>query len=64
MIDYEIVGNEVQYLEVKLNQGKSASVESGYPIYRAPGTKIDTGSGGMREHFRTYLQDPQYFCLS
>lgn len=41
-IDYEIVGKEMQYVEVELDPGESAIAEAGAMMYKAPTIEMDT----------------------
>jgi hypothetical protein len=43
MIDYGIVGNEVQYLEVKLNQGNQHLLNQAIPYTEHRGQKLIQG---------------------
>ncbi len=63
MANYEIVGNEVQYLKVGLNQGESMFVEPGHLIYKTQGAKLDTQSGGLRGAFSHMLAGSAIFLL-
>jgi TIGR00266 family protein len=63
MVEYNIKGNEVQYLDVKLNQGESIFVEPGHLIYRTPGANIETKSGGLRGAFSHMLSGSAVFLM-
>jgi uncharacterized protein (TIGR00266 family) len=63
MTNYEIIGNEVQYLEVNVKEGESVFVEPGHLIYRTPETRLDTRSGGLRGAFSHMLSGSAVFLL-
>lgn len=45
-IDYEIIGNDMQIVEVELDPGESVRAEAGAMMYMGPGIKMDTSTGG------------------
>ncbi len=63
MAEYQITGNEVQYLDVKLNQGESVLVEPGHLIYKAQETRLDTKSGGLKGALSHMLSGSAVFLL-
>lgn len=48
MVDYEIIGNDVQYLKTKLSVGDSVLIEPGHLIYKDANSKLDIRAGGLR----------------
>jgi uncharacterized protein (TIGR00266 family) len=63
MVDYEVIGNEVQYLNVKLNPGDSVFVEPGHMIYKTQEARLDAKSGGLRGAFSHMLAGSAVFLL-
>src|SRR4051812_45902516 len=45
VIDYEIVGNEMQYAEITLDPGEMVTAEPGAVMYMTAGIKLDTMFG-------------------
>ncbi len=45
VIDYEIVGEEMQFVEVELDPGESAIAEAGAMMYKAPSIQLETVFG-------------------
>jgi uncharacterized protein (TIGR00266 family) len=45
-IDYEIIGNDMQIVEVELDTGESVRAEAGAMMYMGPGIKMETSTGG------------------
>ena len=50
-IDYEIIGQEMQYVEVELDPGESAIAEAGSMMFKSPSIKMDSifGDGSKDE---------------
>src|SRR4029453_19300056 len=52
-IDFKIVGNEMQFVEVELDPGESAVAEAGSMMYMTPGIAMKTAfRGGSRQRRR------------
>jgi len=49
-IDFEIIGHEMQYVEIELDPGESAIAEAGAMMFKAPTIEMDTifGDGSKR----------------
>ncbi len=45
-IDYDIIGNDMQIVEIELDPGESVRAEAGAMMYMGPGIKMDTSTGG------------------
>ena len=63
MVKYEIRGGDVQYLHAILEPNESALVEPGHLIYKTPGVKLDTRSGGLRGALSHMLAGSAVFLL-
>ena len=63
MVKYEIRGGDVQYLHATLEPNESALVEPGHLIYKTPGVKLDTRSGGLRGALSHMLAGSAVFLL-
>ena len=63
MTEYNIVGNEVQYLETKLSEGESVLIEPGHLISKSPSARLDVRSGGLRGAFSHMLAGSAVFLL-
>ena len=50
VVDYRIVGNEMQFVEVELDPGESAVAEAGSMMYMSPSIEMETvfGDGGQQ----------------
>ena len=50
-IDYEIIGQEMQYVDVELDPGESAIAEAGSMMFKSPSIKMDSifGDGSKDE---------------
>lgn len=49
-IDYQIVGKEMQYVEVELDPGESVIAEAGAMMYKAPSIEMNTIFGDGSDH--------------
>jgi uncharacterized protein (TIGR00266 family) len=45
-IDYQIIGNDMQIVEIELDPGESVRAEAGAMMYMGPGIKMETSTGG------------------
>jgi len=45
-IDYEIIGNDMQIVEIELDPSESVRAEAGAMLYMGPGVKMQTSTGG------------------
>lgn len=45
-IDYSIIGNEMQLVEIELDPGEAVRAEAGAMMYMGPGIKMETSTGG------------------
>ncbi|AAT43337.1 TIGR00266 family protein [Picrophilus oshimae] len=63
MVNYEIVGGDVQYLKSILNEGESMYVEPGHLIYKSPSARLDVRAGGLRGAFSHMLAGSDVFLL-
>ncbi|MBN2487958.1 MAG: TIGR00266 family protein [Methanosarcinaceae archaeon] len=46
VIDYKIIGNEMQIVEIELDPSESVRAEAGAMMYMGPGIKMQTSTGG------------------
>ena len=46
MIDYRIVGEDMQLVEIELDPGEGVRAEAGAMLYMEQGIQMDTGLGG------------------
>lgn len=46
VIDYKIIGNDMQLVEIELDPGESVRAEAGAMTYMGPGIKMETSTGG------------------
>ncbi len=63
MVNYEIIGNDVQYLKTVLNEGESIYIEPGHLIYKNPSARLDVRAGGLRGAFSHILAGSDVFLL-
>ncbi|MBN2109579.1 MAG: TIGR00266 family protein [Methanosarcinaceae archaeon] len=45
-VDYRIIGNDMQIVEIELDPGESVRAEAGAMLYMGPGIKMQTSTGG------------------
>ena len=55
VIDYEIFGNEMQYVEVTLDPGETVLAEAGAMMYMAPGIQMQTVFGDPSQQQQGFL---------
>ncbi len=46
VIDYRIIGSELQMVEIELDQGEGVRAEAGALVYMEAGIEMETGTGG------------------
>lgn len=46
VIDYKIIGNEMQIVEIELDSAEAVRAEAGAMMYMGPGIKMQTSTGG------------------
>ncbi|MDW7732764.1 MAG: AIM24 family protein, partial [Methanolobus sp.] len=46
VIDYRIIGNDMQIVEIELDPSESVRAEAGAMLYMGPGIKMQTSTGG------------------
>ena len=46
VIEYKIIGNDMQLVEIELDPGESVRAEAGAMMYMGPGIKMETSTGG------------------
>lgn len=46
VIDYRIIGDDMQLVEIELDKGEGVRAEAGAMMYMADGIRMDTGTGG------------------
>ena len=63
MTQYQIKGEDVQYLEIELNAGESVYVEPGHLVYKDAGMRLDVGSGGLRGALSHMLAGSAIFLI-
>jgi len=63
MTQYNIIGNEIQYLEARLDEGDAVLIEPGHLISKSPSVKLEVRSGGLRGAFSHMLAGSAVFLL-
>lgn len=63
MVNYDIIGEDVQYLKTALSSGESVLIEPGHLIYKDMSSKLDVRSGGLRGMFSHMLAGSDVFLL-
>ncbi|MEM0139082.1 MAG: TIGR00266 family protein [Ferroplasma sp.] len=63
MVDYNIIGEDVQYLKTVLSSGESVMIEPGHLIYKDSSSKLDVRAGGLKGMFTHMLSGSAVFLL-
>ncbi|MCL4398592.1 MAG: TIGR00266 family protein [Candidatus Parvarchaeota archaeon] len=63
MVNYTIVGNEVQYVQAEINSGESVLCEAGHLIFKSPDATVETKTGGLKGAFSHLLAGSDVFLL-
>ncbi|WP_010917663.1 TIGR00266 family protein [Thermoplasma volcanium] len=63
MVDYEIAGQEVQYLKAKLSPEEYVYIEPGHLIYKDASVRLGASAGGLRGAFSHLLSGSAVFLL-
>ncbi|MGC8533122.1 MAG: TIGR00266 family protein [Candidatus Parvarchaeum sp.] len=63
MVNYNIIGNEVQYLQAEINNGESILCEAGHLIFKSTDAKVETNAGGLKGAFSHLLAGSDVFLL-
>ncbi|WP_406661540.1 TIGR00266 family protein [Methanolobus sp. ZRKC3] len=64
-IDFKIIGNDMQIVEVELDPGESVRAEAGAMMYMGPGIKMETSTGGgLLKGFKRAITGETFFITS
>jgi uncharacterized protein (TIGR00266 family) len=71
-IDYEIIGNDMQIVEIELDPGEAVQAEAGAMAYMGPGIQMQTGMGsegggllgGLKKGLKRALTGESFFITS
>ncbi|MDK2834521.1 MAG: hypothetical protein PWR29_1530 [Methanolobus sp.] len=64
-IDYNIIGNDMQLVEIELDPGESVRAEAGAMMYMGPGIKMETSTGGgLFKGLKRALTGESFFITS
>jgi uncharacterized protein (TIGR00266 family) len=71
-IDYEIIGNDMQIVEIELDPGEAVQAEAGAMAYMGPGIQMQTGRGnegggllgGLKKGLKRALTGESFFITS
>ncbi|MDP2215687.1 MAG: TIGR00266 family protein [Methanolobus sp.] len=64
-IDYQIIGNDMQLVEIELDPGESVRAEAGAMMYMGPGIKMETSTGGgLLKGLKRTLTGESFFITS
>ncbi|MDD3247551.1 MAG: TIGR00266 family protein [Methanosarcina sp.] len=71
-IDYEIIGNDMQLVEIELDPGETVQAEAGAMAYMGPGIQMQTGMGnegggllgGLKKGLKRALTGESFFITS
>ncbi|MCQ6963473.1 TIGR00266 family protein [Methanolobus chelungpuianus] len=64
-IDYNIIGNDMQLVEIELDPGESVRAEAGAMMYMGPGIKMETSTGGgLFKGLKRALSGESFFITS
>lgn len=71
-IDYEIIGNDMQIVEIELDPGETVQAEAGAMAYMGPGIQMQTGMGnegggllgGLKKGLKRALTGESFFITS
>ncbi len=63
MVNYDIIGGDVQYLKTVLSSGESVLIEPGHLIYKDTVSKLDVRGGGLKGMFSHMLAGSAVFLL-
>ncbi len=63
MVDYDVIGEDVQYLKTVLSSGESVMIEPGHLIYKDAASKLDVRAGGLKGMFSHMLAGSAVFLL-
>lgn len=64
-IDYKIIGNEMQLVEIELDTEEAVRAEAGAMMYMGPGIKMETSTGGgLLKGFKRALTGESFFITS
>lgn len=65
VINYQILGEDMQMVEVELDPGESVRAEAGAMMYMEPGIEMQTGTGGgLFKGFKRMLTGETFFITS
>ncbi len=64
VIDYRIIGDDMQVVEIELDPGEGVRAEAGAMMYMEAGIEMQTGSGGMFSGFKRMISGESFFITS
>ena len=65
VIDYKIIGNDMQIVEIELDPGEGVRAEAGTMMYMDQGIEMQTGtSGGMFKGFKRMITGESFFITT
>ena len=65
IIDYRILGDDMQLVEVELDPGEAVRAEAGAMMYKQHGIEMDTGTGGgFMKGFKRMFTGESFFITS
>lgn len=65
VIDYEIIGNEMQLVEIELDPKEAVRAEAGAMMYMGPGIRMETSTGGgLLKGLKRALTGESFFITS
>ncbi|MCL5976236.1 MAG: TIGR00266 family protein [Candidatus Parvarchaeota archaeon] len=63
MVDYTIIGNEVQYLQAEIKSGESILCEAGHITFKSSDATVEATTGGLKGAFSHFLAGSDVFLL-
>ena len=64
MVDYQILGDDMQLVEIELDPGEGVRAEVGAMMYMDQGIEMQTSTGGMFKGFKRMLTGESFFITT